>query len=205
MHTYIHTYIHTLEADEHTDKLIQVYTDRSKNRQGVGSGVTLHIGTDLALQEKFKLDDGCSNKQAEQLATTKALEALEKIDIPQNTPRTATIFTDSRITVDSIRNTRNHNHLVEEIRKKMISLERTDWNIEISWVKAHVGILGNELADRLTKAAAWGSAAKIVFNRLPMNTPISKIEEETKLQWRKEWKDCTKADITKEFFFSNGA
>ena len=33
----------TLEADEHTDKLIQVYTDRSKNRQGVGSGVTLYI------------------------------------------------------------------------------------------------------------------------------------------------------------------
>jgi len=41
----------TLEADEHRDKLIQVYTDGSKNRQGVGSGVALYIGTDLALQE----------------------------------------------------------------------------------------------------------------------------------------------------------
>jgi len=83
----------------------------------------------------------------------------------------------------------------------MTSLERADWNIEISWVKVHVGIVGNELADRLAKAAACDSAAEIVFNRLPINTPISKIEEETKLQWQKEWKEFKKAGITKEFFF----
>jgi len=33
-----------------------------------------------------------------------------------------------------------------------------------------------------------------------MNTLISKIEHETKLKWQKEWKECTKAGITKEFF-----
>ena len=58
----------------------------------------------------------------------------------------------------------------------MTSLERADWNIEVSWVKVHVGIVGNELADRLVKVAACGSAAKIVFNRHPIKTPISKIE-----------------------------
>jgi len=68
-----------LEGDEYTDKLIQVYTDGSKNRQGVGSGVALYTGKDLNLQEKFKLDDGCSNNQAEQLAITKGLEALKKL------------------------------------------------------------------------------------------------------------------------------
>ena len=104
---------------------------------------------------------------------------------------------------DSIRNTINNNHLVEEIRKKMTSLERADWNIDISWVKVHVGIVGNELTDRLAKVTACDSAAKIVFNRLPMNTLISKIEEETKLQWQKEWKECTKAGIIKEFFSSD--
>jgi len=82
----------------------------------------------------------------------------------------------------------------------MTSLERADWNIHISWVKAHVGIVGNELADRLAKAAECDNAAKIVFNKISMNTLISKIEHETKLQWQKEWKGCTKAGITKEFF-----
>ena len=59
----------------------------------------------------------------------------------------------------------------------MTSLKRANWNIELSWVKAHVGIVGNELADRLAKATATDSDAKIVFSRLPMSTLISKIEE----------------------------
>jgi len=67
----------------------------------------------------------------------------------------------------------------------MTSLEIADWNIEISLVKVHVGIVGNELADRLAKAADCDSAAEIVFNRIPMNTLISKIEHETKLEWQK--------------------
>ena len=86
-----------LEADEHKDKIIHSYTDGSKTRHGVGSGLALYYGTDLALQEKFKLDNRCSNNQAGQLAITKALEAIVKIDITVDMPRTATIFTESRI------------------------------------------------------------------------------------------------------------
>jgi ribonuclease HI len=41
---------------------------------------------------------------------------------------------DSKITLDSIRSTKNHNHHVEE------------WKIEFKWVKAHAGIYGNEIA-----------------------------------------------------------
>jgi hypothetical protein len=82
----------------------------------------------------------------------------------------------------------------------MTSLERANWNIKISWIKVHFGFVGKELADRLAKAAASDNDAKIVFNRLPMCTLISKIEEETKLNWQKEWEERTKARITKEFF-----
>ena len=114
------------------------------------------------------------------------------------------LVTLSRISIDSIRNTKNHSHLIEEIRKKMTSLERANWNIELSWVKVHVGIVGNELADRIVKAAASNKDAKIVFNRLPLSTMISKIEEETKLKWQNECEECAKAGITKEFF-SNGS
>jgi ribonuclease HI len=175
-----------IEADEHKNHIIHTYTDGSKTRNGVGSGVALFIGTELALQGKFKLDSGCSKNQAEQLAITTALKATGNIDITEHTTRITSIYTGSRISIDSIRNTRNHNYLIEEIRK-MTSLERANWNIELSWVKAHIGIAGNELVDQLVKAAACDGDATIVFSRLPMSTLISMIEKETKTKWQKEW------------------
>ena len=82
----------------------------------------------------------------------------------------------------------------------MASLERENWTIEFSWVKAHIGIFGNELADQLAKAAANDNEAQITFNRIPISTLLSEIEEEAKLKWQKEWEEGTKAAITKEFF-----
>jgi hypothetical protein len=59
-----------LEDNEHKCQIIHAYTDGSKTRHGVGSGVSRYIGTDLALQEKFKLDNRCSNNRDEQMAFT---------------------------------------------------------------------------------------------------------------------------------------
>jgi len=54
------------------------------------------------------LDRRCSKNQAEQLAIIKSLEAIESINTTDNSPRTATVFTDSRITLDSLQNANNH-------------------------------------------------------------------------------------------------
>jgi hypothetical protein len=50
----------------------------------------------------FKLYDRCSNNQVEQLAIVKALEVLEKQQDKNNEPERAVIYTDSKITLDSI-------------------------------------------------------------------------------------------------------
>jgi ribonuclease HI len=73
----------------------------------------------LITKLQFKLDSRCSNNQAEQLAITKALETLETIEIDEINPRTAIILTDSRISLDSIKNGYNHSYLTEEIRKRL--------------------------------------------------------------------------------------
>ena len=52
------------------------------------------------------------------------LEVIETQGVNQNEQRTAVIFTDSKITLDSIRSTKNHNHLAEEIRKRAVSLTK---------------------------------------------------------------------------------
>ena len=65
-----------------------------------------------------------------------------------------TIFTDSSVSLDSRNNQNNHALLVEEIRKKVTNMVRAKWKIKFSWVKVHVEIFGNEMADRLAKEAA---------------------------------------------------
>ena len=116
--------------------------------------MAIFVGKELAVQLKFRLDDRCSNNQAGQLAIIKALEVIETIEITENSPRTATIFTDSRILIESLKNVNSHSYLIEETRKQISTLERANWTIEFSWVKAHVGIYGNELVDQLANAAA---------------------------------------------------
>ena len=54
----------------------------------------------------------------------------------------------------SLKNTKNHSYLIDEIRKKAITLENHNWRILFTWIKAHAGHYGNELADKLAKEAA---------------------------------------------------
>jgi len=46
---------------------------------------------------------------------------------------------------------------------------------------------------------ASDSEAQITFNRIPISTLLSEIEEEANQKWQKEWEEGTKAAITKEF------
>ena len=102
----------------------------------------------------YRLADECSNNYAEQLVIVKALEKLQDFRHIQGLQRSAAVHTDSKITVDAIANPRNHLHLVEQIREGVRSLEKDNWSIHFTWVKAHDDNLGNEIADQLAKNAA---------------------------------------------------
>ena len=82
----------------------------------MGSGVVIYKGRDIIARKKVKLAKRCSNNQAEQVAILKALEEIDLLDREGSSPITAIIYTDSRISLDLLHNTRNHSYLVEEIR-----------------------------------------------------------------------------------------
>jgi ribonuclease HI len=185
------------EAKYYKASTVLAYTDGRKYEKSVGSGVSVFIGMEISAQMKLKLDSRCSNNQAEQLAIIKALEAIGSLNNTEINPRTATIFTGSRITLDSLQNANNHAYLIEEIRKRVAILESSEWKIEFSWVKAHVGIYGNEMADRVAKEAARKKDANITFNRIPKSTINYELEEEAIQQWQNEWEKCHKAATTK--------
>jgi ribonuclease HI len=53
-----------------------------------------------------------------------------------------TIYTDSKITLDKLRNTKIHTYIIEETRRKIIEMNKANWEVKLYWVKAHAGILG---------------------------------------------------------------
>jgi len=64
------------------------------------------------------------------------------------------VNTDSRVALDTLRNRKKHNILIENTRKEIKRLEVLQWTVIFNWVKAHAGTQGNEMADRLAKEAA---------------------------------------------------
>jgi len=140
------------EKREGREYAVEMYTDGRKSSGGVGSGIAIFENNHLSLQLMYRLADECSNK-AEQLAIVKALEKLRDFRHLQGLQRSAAVRTDSKITLDAIANPRNHQHLVEQIRE-VRSLEKDNWSIHFTWVKAHNDNLGNEIADQLAKNAA---------------------------------------------------
>jgi ribonuclease HI len=186
------------------DGAIDIEEEETKNSTVlavlVGSGTVIFIGNKIATQIKSRLDSKCSNNQAEQIALINALEAVATLNIPENSPHTAMVCMDSRITLDSLQNPRNHAYLIEEIRKRVATLQESNWKINFSWVKAHVGIPGNETADKLAKAAARSRLINITFSRIPISSINHDIQIDSIKRWQKEWQNCTKALTTKLFF-----
>ena len=86
---------------------IQIFTDGSKTEKGVGSGIVIFEAGQRIKSLQCRLSNRCTNNQAEQLATLKALEYIEN---RQTTDKTATIYTDSQITLDKIRNSNIHTY-----------------------------------------------------------------------------------------------
>ena len=96
---------------------LEIYTDGSKHEKGVGSRVAIFVDGSLTHQLRYKLAEKCSNNQAEQFAIVKALTQLRSMHTIQGSQWTTAIHTDSRITLEAIANPRNHQSLVESIRK----------------------------------------------------------------------------------------
>ena len=144
----------------------------------------------------YRLNENYSNNQAEQIAVLKTLEHVQRMDIKDKTVR---IYTDSVITLHSMKNRKNHAFLIEEIRRKVTEMEKEKWKITFSWIKAHAGYQGNELADNLAKEAANDRDIQECYNRFPKSSVRKELRENSITQWQMEWDDTNKGSRTKSF------
>jgi ribonuclease HI len=54
-------------------------------------------------------------------------------------------------------------------------MKKTKWKIQLCWVKAHVGIQGNELADTLAKEAATHADIMECYKKIPKSVVKSEL------------------------------
>jgi ribonuclease HI len=86
------------------------------------------------------------------------------------------IYTDSRVAIDSLKIHAMHGFLIEKIRNKIRQLSTQNWTIHFRWVKAHIGIEGNEAFDRIAKEATQDEENQsILFYRIPLTSIASEI------------------------------
>ena len=101
------------------------------------------------------------------------------------------------VPLDAVRNTKNNGHLVEEIRKRAVTLKKKNWKIELKWVKAQAGIYGNEIADRLPKEATQNY--HVTYSRIPKSAIKKDTRKESIRKWQSQWEQ-RKERLLKNFF-----
>jgi len=94
----------------------------------------------------------------------------------QGSQLTTGIHTDSRITLVAIANPRNHQSLVESIRKEIRTLDEDRWIVLFTWVKAHDNNPWNELADQQAKEAACDNSLQTTYHKYPKSAVTSELK-----------------------------
>jgi hypothetical protein len=129
----------------------------------------------------------------------KSLELLPTLD--GHNSRMVAIYTDNKVTLAALKNNFIHNYLIEGTRHVVRHLTLLDWTIHFGWVKAHAGIVGNEMADTLAKEAAQDEDEQnIIYNRISTTTAATELKKEGIEKWQRKWEGTAKGALCRSFF-----
>ncbi|XP_045770435.1 uncharacterized protein LOC123870963 [Maniola jurtina] len=189
-----------VEDRQDLEKLLQlkmpiIYTDGSKIEGKVGAALSCTIEDKEILQKKLPLASYCSVYQAEAVALREAVKTMVK----DRRFRKAFILSDSRATLDSLRNPSALHPIIAEIKDLISKLNEMEGEAQFFWVKAHIGIVGNERADELAKLAATSCKTVPVCDRFPVSFAKRLIRDSTLDTWQARYAESNKGATTKKF------
>ena len=172
-----------------------IYTDGSKNQnENCGAGVIfMNKKSEVTDKIGLKLPKESSIFSCELLAITFALHAILETD-HQN----VIICTDSLSSLQAIQSgySKSRPELLNKINKAIRDLEQANKVVKLVWVPSHIGLKGNEMADKEAKQAS--------LNGYETNLPLSPreaysiIKTKVKEKFKKRWANSTHRN--KEFF-----
>ncbi|RYC78566.1 hypothetical protein BFJ63_vAg18561 [Fusarium oxysporum f. sp. narcissi] len=199
--TFIET--NTEEAQIKHEQIIQyepdavhIYTD--------GSGIGGHIGaaavctTTQETKSAYMGDDTTSTVYAGELqGISLALQIAQEDRSRGNSRSKVLIYTDNQAAIRSTAKPKGKSgaYLLRSIAKQIDELQLQGLNTEIRWVPAHIGIQGNEEADRAAKeATGWregdltGPKAAEPQQLYPLRSTMKTwSHKETIMSWERDW------------------
>ena len=160
-----------------------IYTDGSKSQNGVGFGVV--YGQNQDRHVRGTLPKETTVFAAEVQAISRALTIIE-----ESVHLNWTIFTDSQSSLQAITQLNPKHPLIKVIQTKLIQLQLEQKKICFCKIPSHVGIKGNEAADRVANEslALPGFYTTQVYHRdyhFPIRRKIMEI-------WQARWEQQTR-------------
>ena len=170
---------HSVEHIQRKGPHYAIYTDGSKSSNGTGCAAV-----SFNKQSQYSLPKDATVFTAELTAIILAIDIINMVKDNQNTKYV--IYSDSRSAIEAIKNYSHKNNIVKQIKINLNKLYAKGLNIEICWIPAHVGIIGNEKADEAAKSAIGSPLYDI---KLPAKDYTTKLNQIIKTKWQNQWDD----------------
>ena len=164
--------------ESHSDNSLTYYTDGSKTSEGVGMSIVEFKGNHPNSSEAHRLLNLASVFSAELYAILLALKRSETSD-----KNYINIVSDSKSSIQSIFQSSPKNYIVKLIQEKIIHLNKS---VNFCWVPSHVGIMGNELADKAAREAT--KQPNILNIPITKGDILSHVKKKSKDNWKHKWK-----------------
>lgn len=177
------------KIDEYGDRT-RIFTDASRlanGAVGVGCLVTATSADKADVEFYERISDGSTVYTGELSAIRLAFEYIRRVS-PSLVERKFAIFTDSLSVVASFQTGKSKtkpNMLTEAIE----SLHGTDSEVTLIWVPSHIGIPGNERADRLANLGA--NVKEVGWNvGCELQDAYSQADRYVTEHWQNEWESA---------------
>ncbi|XP_072398323.1 uncharacterized protein [Diabrotica undecimpunctata] len=163
-------------------KSYHIYTDASKISTGVGAAV---ITPNITLE--YKLPCLSCIHTDELYAIYQALVHINSSNISN-----ALIITDSLSSINTINQLYTKHPIALLIKKELATIQNNNYTVQFLWGPSHIGLQGNEEADRTSEAQqARNSETASKVRDVVLNDLKSFIKVKVENLWQNQWDSST--------------